>query len=124
MRGYLFRSRVALLTVAWLAIQGAWAGSPVQAQEVDGLAAAAAIEKAMIQAIASAEKSVVAIARLGPRDQLGQGQQIGVGPFGIVRQADEIDPTNPNFVPNEFATGVIIDASGLILTCAHAVYLD
>ena len=76
-----------------------------QPPEPSGLAAAAAIEQAMIEAIALAEKSVVSIARV---------------------RRNEADPINPepgssDFVPNEFATGVIVDAKGLIVTNAHVL---
>lgn len=81
------------------------AHSPATGQEVSGLAAAAAIEQAMIDCIAKAEKSVVSIARI-------RGDQQALG---------SIDPSSPDFIPNEFATGVIVDRRGLILTNYHVL---
>lgn len=81
------------------------AHAPARAQEVSGLAAAAAIEQAMIDCIAKAEKSVVSIARI-------RGDQQGLG---------GVDPSNPDFIPNEFATGVIVDRRGMILTNYHVL---
>ena len=66
-----------------------------------GLAAAKALEDALVAAIASAEGSVVAIAR------------------GRRRQVAEL--LNPQFVPHEYATGVVVDRNGLILTNYHAL---
>jgi serine protease Do len=34
------------------------------------------------------------------------------------------DPTNPDFVPSAFATGVVLDRRGLVLTNHHALALD
>ncbi|MBS0208758.1 MAG: trypsin-like peptidase domain-containing protein [Planctomycetes bacterium] len=102
-------------------IFGFLAARPAAAQEVDGLQAAVAIEKAMTQAIASAERSVVAIARIGPRDQAPAVVQNGPLQFGQINTIKENDPTSPEFVPTEFGTGVVIDEAGLILTCHHVV---
>ncbi len=69
------------------------------AQETTGLQAAVALEKAIVSSIAKAERSVVAIAR---------GKNI-------------LDLRDPDFIPTEFATGVVVDKSGLILTNYHVL---
>jgi len=60
------------------------------------------MEKTFIEAIAKAEKSVVAIARA--REDTGASKL-----------------TDPNFIPNEFGTGVVVDRQGLILTNLHVL---
>ena len=84
----------------------------------DGLAIVASIEQATTAAIDKAEQSIVAIARVRkdqartfePRQLLIPGQF----PFSDA-------PENPDFVPSEFASGVVISSDGLIVTCAHAL---
>jgi S1-C subfamily serine protease len=99
------------------------AASSLHAQEPSGLAAAAAIQNALIETIAAAEKSVVAVARvrkeesvdvirLEPHpDAFGRPPTIG----------NRLPPTDPNFVPNEYGAGVVIDRRGLVLTAAHVL---
>jgi serine protease Do len=85
-------------------------------QEPGGLAAAAAIEEAFIKAIESAEKSVVSISRdkrqalalHDNRPNFGRGDQPQT-------------PADPDWIPNEFGAGVVIDKAGLILTNYHLV---
>lgn len=89
------------------------------AQEVNGLAAAAAIQDAFVSAIETAEKSVVAISR-DKRSALAR--QENRGPiFGGGRNAEAADPSNSNWIPNEFGAGIIIGKEGLILTNYHLV---
>ena len=76
--------------------------APASAQEPTGLQAAAAIEKAIVDSIARCEKSVVAVAR-GRRGEAG------------------LRLTDPDFIPAEYATGVVVDARGLILTNYHVL---
>jgi len=106
---------VHLILVAGLA--SALFSSPLSAQEPSGLEAAAAVENSLTHAIAAAEKSVVAIARV--RKEL---------PGDSVRLEYRPDPfgnrpalPDPNFVPNEYGTGVIVDRRGLVLTAAHVL---
>ena len=60
-----------------------------------------AMEKVVVNAIEETQKSVVAIAR--------------------VRKGSVGDPTDPEFVPNEFATGVVVDSRGFIVTNYHVL---
>ena len=83
-----------------------------QAQEVAGLQAAIALQQALVQAIARGEKSVVAIARVRKIERRGGGSRLRPNPP---------DPTDPEFIPNEFATGVVVDPRGLILTNYHVL---
>ncbi|HEV7222436.1 MAG TPA: trypsin-like peptidase domain-containing protein, partial [Pirellulales bacterium] len=82
-----------------------------------------AMERVLGRAIARAEKSVVSIARknrsseYAPRDS----QPDLLRPFSRHAGLVPTDPRDPDFVPNEFATGVVIDASGLVLTNSHVV---
>jgi serine protease Do len=71
------------------------------AQDDSALQTMQAMEQLMVNSIERCEKSVVAIAR--------------------VRKGSIGDPTDPNFVPNEFGTGVVIDKAGLILTNYHVL---
>src|ERR1700682_212386 len=72
-------------------VAGSIASAPIAAQETSALQAAVAIEGALIHAIAQAEKSVVAIARVkhGDRDEVGE---LRADPFGVPR----IMPARPN----------------------------
>jgi serine protease Do len=87
------------------------------AQETSGLEAATALENSLVKAIAGAEKSVVAIARVR-KEQPGETarKEFRPNPFG-----NDIAPTDPSFVPNEYCAGVVVDRRGLVLTAAHAL---
>ena len=85
------------------------AGSFVAAQEPTGLQAAAAMESLLVDAIAKAERSVVAVARI--RDS---------GP-ALDDETRTQDATQPDFVPDDFGSGIVIDAKGLILTNYHVL---
>jgi S1-C subfamily serine protease len=89
----------------------------ILAQEPSGLQAAAAIEASLVEAIAKAEKSVVAVARLrkSAQDASPAAELSGDG-IELFN-----DPTRPDFVPHDFGSGVVIDARGLILTTYHVV---
>lgn len=101
---------------------------PAAAQEPSGLEAAAALENVLVRAIERSEASIVSIARF----QREPGEVAG-NPFpqefiqrpGVVLNPLGNNPSNepasPEFVPNEFSTGVIIDKSGVIVTTYHAV---
>jgi hypothetical protein len=77
-----------------------------------------AIERVLVESIAKAVKSVVAIARVRkPRAEEAITFEFRPSPFG--RRAGATappQPTDPDFIPNEYGTGVVVDAHGLILT--------
>lgn len=94
---------------------------PAQDRQPTGLEAAAALEQAVVEAIAKAERSVVAIARVrkeGAAPQIPRGDEEQRLPL---RLPETTDPTDPAFVPHEFGTGVVIDAKGLIVTNYHVL---
>ena len=77
--------------------------TPVLCQPVNtGLSAALALEDSLVKAIAKCEKSVVSIARARRGEQTSR-----------LLDAD--------YVPAEFATGVVVDQRGLILTNYHVL---
>lgn len=73
-----------------------------------------ALEAAIVQAIARAEKSVVAIARERPRVNV-RGDDDNP-PFFAERA-----PEDPEYVPQEFGSGVVIERGGLIVTNHHVL---
>lgn len=99
----------------------------VRAQEApSGLAAVVAVERAVVAAIERAEPSVVAIARvrqpkpgevslLEPRFEPFRAKTTPINPP---------EPGDPDFIPTEFASGVVVDARGLVLTVAHLIVPD
>jgi serine protease Do len=96
------------------------------AQETSDRSLATAIEKTIIDAIARAENSVVAIARVR-KEQPGENfpLEIRPDPFGsrpIISSVPQ--PTDPDFIPDEYGTGVVIDRRGLILTAYHVLGED
>lgn len=97
-----------------LAAVGVGLPSMLQAQpaEPSGAAVAAALQESLTAAIAKAEKSVVAIARVRKADPMADP---------LRRRILEAGPTSPDFVPNEYATGVVIEPRGLILTTYHVL---
>ena len=83
----------------------------------NGLSAALALEKLLVDSIASSEASVVAIARV--RNDPERRESSLVLPFNRPLQGNS--PTDRGFVPNEFGAGVVIDDTGFILTAAHVL---
>lgn len=142
-----------LLAVAVTASSPAWAqpSSPPASGLAEKPAAAGAakaieplggLESAVVEAIAKAERSVVAIARERPRAALPgnasgnagrlNGGRLGDGRLGDGRLGDgplenagaffqERGPEDPDYVPHEFGTGVVLDRSGLIVTNHHVI---
>ena len=114
--------------VSALALGG---GPRLAAQEADGLAAAVALEQSLVEAIARAEQSVVSIVRikrLAPQiaiedafPRVFRGQ--------IRSEFDADDPSNPDFIPTDFGSGVVIGVDppssnprrAFILTNYHVV---
>lgn len=84
--------------------------SLAEAQEPSGAAVAAALEQSIADAIERAEPSVVSIARYR-RDE---GAELSLDPR----------PPSNDLIPNEFGTGVIVDARGLVLTNYHVLGED
>ncbi len=116
---------------AWLAALGfvlllAQAGGLVHAQDPSALEVAAAFEEVVVEAIARAERSVVAIARVEktPANE-SLSLEFRPDPFGerTIPFASP-RPTDPDFMPTEYATGVVIDRQGLILTAYHVLGED
>jgi serine protease Do len=117
-----FRVRPGTSVLASAALVAALLVPPAVAQQVSGLQAAAAIEESMVEAIASAEPSVVAIARVRRTDN--QALDFQVNQFGRLRTSEPSSPAAPEFIPNEYATGVVVGAEGLILTAHHVLQED
>lgn len=92
-----------------------------RAQEPSGLQAAGAIEFLLVDAIAKAEKSVVAVARL--RKPPADASPAAGFLEGLSGEGAELfsDPTRPDYVPHDFGSGIVIDSRGLILTTYHVV---
>jgi len=92
---------------------------PASGQELSPLATATAMEKLLTEAIERAEKSVVAIARV----RREEGRRVTADDVAppVIPGLGSDDPTDPGFVPNEFGTGVVIDAKGLIVTNLHVL---
>jgi S1-C subfamily serine protease len=86
-------------------------------QQPTGAQLAAAMEQTLVEAIARAEKSVVAIARIDTPDARAAEREQP----GLVELARPKNPFDPDYVPDYFATGVVIGARGLILTQYHVV---
>jgi len=94
----------------------------VGAQEPSARKLAVALEDALAAAIARAERSVVAIARV---ERVPSGETLNLefrpDPFGGATIPSSLRPTDPDFIPNEYATGVVVDRQGLILTAYHVL---
>jgi serine protease Do len=97
-----------------LPVAGLWPTAG-RADDPSGLAAAAAIQDAFVKAIETAEKSVVSIAR-DKREHRRPDRQ-----FAIFDGQRPTDHTDPNWIPNDFGAGIVIDKAGLILTNYHLV---
>jgi len=106
--------------VASLLMISLWsAAAPAPAQEPSGLQAAVALEQVLTQAIERSQQSVVSIARFH-REEFGMREllpQMRGRPF----EQAQPDPRSPDFIPNDFATGVIIDKAGFVVTNRHAI---
>lgn len=85
------------------------------------LAIVAAIEEAVVAAVARAEASVVSIGRVAAEDA-ELARRDGMPLFGIQQLGSQSpDPMDLEFVFNDYGTGVVIDESGLVLTNYHVV---
>ncbi len=91
-------------------------------EDPTGLEVVGLLEKSLVNAIAKAESSVVAIARVRREDEQLPRTELEVPPRfrpGIFQR--EPEPTDPNFVPHEYGTGVVVGPKGLILTAYHVL---
>ncbi len=100
-------------------------GAKSQQGEPSGAAASAALEESLVAAIARCETSVVAIARVDAPEGAAEGPDrtprgAAERAFPLARQKSA-DPHDPDFVPDFFGTGVIVDAKGLVVTNYHVV---
>ena len=102
------RSLPPLLSLVVVFLLVSTLGGRLGAQESTALEVVRALEALTVDTIARTEKSVVAIARVR-KDSSGN------------RRQSTVDPLGADFVPNEFATGVVVDASGLVLTNYHVL---
>jgi serine protease Do len=89
-----------------------WFTSTAKGQDAGDLQLAA-LQQALIETIARNEKSVVSIARV--RNEILQER--GFNPQ--VLRSSPLD--DPDFIPTEYGTGVVVDAKGLILTNYHVL---
>lgn len=91
----------------------------------DAAAVFAAFEQAVVDTVSRAEKSIVAVARIPLRNERIDRQQAR-NPFGPQRGFDGSDPLSPDFVPQEFGTGILMSQPGkpetrFVLTNYHVV---
>lgn len=97
---------------------------PLRAQEPPTAPdAAVAMQNALVQVVAQCEKSVVAIARVR-KEQPGETFQMEFRPDPFGRKPTLMaapQPTDPDFIPNEYGAGVVVDRAGLILTACHVL---
>jgi S1-C subfamily serine protease len=90
------------------------------AQEPSAKDLAYSLQAAFAEAIERAEPSIVSVVRIRHPDRPDTLSFLR-GPE-VLRQ-ERIDPRNPNWVPTDFGSGVIIDAAGLVLTNHHVIEL-
>lgn len=106
--------RCAALIFVFLFASPLWGQEPPSQADID---AVLRVERILVQAIAKAEPSVVAIARVR------RGPAVGMinDPTRSMLHTPRSDPTDPDFIPHEYATGVVVGAGGLILTNYHVL---
>ncbi|MFV1967767.1 MAG: trypsin-like peptidase domain-containing protein [Pirellulaceae bacterium] len=93
-----------------------------RADEPTGLGAALAMEQRLVDAIQRCEKSVVAVARVRKVNQEESATAPNPPRLSLPTPfMGESSPLDPDFVPNEFGAGVVIDRSGLVLTNYHVI---
>ncbi|MBW3538837.1 MAG: trypsin-like peptidase domain-containing protein [Planctomycetes bacterium] len=122
-------SSLRALAAAGALLAAVSAARPAAAQEIDGLAAAAALEQALVKVIEDVEPSVVAVLRYRTDDlrPLANRAERFLPLRDVVPQSLPLHPADdPDFVPNDFAAGIIIQppdepTQRLILTTYHAV---
>ena len=97
--------------------------SALRAQDAEGLAAATALERVFVDVIRRVEPSVVSVARIRPSPNVNQFNPFDIDPKG---HSDFDKPESPDFVPNEFGTGIVVapirgSDERFILTNYHVV---
>jgi serine protease Do len=110
------------LTFAILAVAMAVCGL-LRAQDPAANGETLPIEAAIVRVVARCEKSVVAVARVR-REQPGESFTFETRPDPFGRGVSPLmppQPTDPDFIPNEYAAGVVVDSRGLILTACHVL---
>lgn len=98
------------------------ADAPLRAQEPSALDIAATMEKAVVETLEKHQASVVAIARVrrdAHRDRRGDLFDEQPGAFPHVFET--LKPTSPDFFPQEYGAGVVIDREGYIVTAYHVL---
>jgi serine protease Do len=96
---------------------------PAVADEApSALAVTAAMEEVLEKAIAASEKSIVAIARV--RRESDRVDDVAASVFNQSFLLAPPSPDQDDFIPNEYATGVVVGADGLILTAHHVLRED
>jgi len=115
------------LTMFFRALIGAVLGTLLAAsargQDLPEPATVAALEGAVTAVIARTAPSVVAIARVR-KEKPGEVFNLEFRPDAFGRRLMPpvaAAPTDPDFLPNEYGTGVVIDRQGLILTAYHVL---
>ena len=95
------------------------------AQEPSAATLVASLESALVDAIDKASPSVVAISQVRKRSP-GESLNFEIrgGTFGPVLPHRLPRPEEPEFIPTEYATGVVLDRRGLILTAYHVLQPD
>ncbi|MHB8903312.1 MAG: S1C family serine protease, partial [Thermoguttaceae bacterium] len=114
------RKLLTALVVVWALCGPAWA------QEPSPPAVLAGLEGTLVKAIAASSPSIVAISQVRKRDP-GQNLnfEIRPGPLGMPVLPHQLpSPEDADFIPTEYATGVVVDRRGLVLTAYHALRPD
>jgi serine protease Do len=104
-----------------------FAPAQAAAQEPSGLAALVALEEQLVKAIERSEKSVVSIARFD-RKAADSRMHTELRPSLVFApESQPADPTNPDFIPTDYASGVVWEVDendknvAYIVTTQHAV---
>jgi serine protease Do len=97
--------------------------APARSQDLPEPEAVAALQSSLTAVIARTAPSVVAIARVR-KEKPGEVFNLEFRPDPFGRRTVPpvaVAPTDPEFLPNEYGTGVAIDRQGLILTAYHVL---
>jgi serine protease Do len=119
------RMLLCVVVIVWMATDFAIRCAPAQ-EAPSGVESATVFEKTLVDVIARAEKSVVAIARVR-REAAGEIFRLELRPDPFERRpilSTSPQPTDPDFIPNEYGAGVAVDRHGLILTAYHVLGED